>query len=265
MHLQSIGSHQYYGEDAFGHELINCSWIKKEKQHSSENLCVSQLSAGIDLSNPRYTLSDREIVNLQKRQFSYWKDWRCQFNLNRFVFLDETPGISSLQYNLYEYHYYLDLFAIVIFQQISLNYFKDELILQNHKEKTILFKKISSFRSQYKMSHISTYPFAEKLYRYLCDEAGLDKIEEKSLSELEYSYALWRQEKQETNDSVLLFISLIAALLLPASSLATIFALTNEQMSVNFWSSTLLVTCITVLAVISPPLRKHIKDNYLKK
>ncbi|WP_252179486.1 hypothetical protein [Endozoicomonas sp. 4G] len=260
----SLENDDYYSNDVFGHELINCSWIKSEGELSYDKLCISQLSAGIDLSNPRYTLSNEEIGKLRNRQFSHWKDWCCQFNLNRFVFLDQTPGVSSLQYNLFEYHYYLDLFAMVIFQRISLNHYKDELILGSKKSKTALFKKISRFRSQYRISHISTYPFAQKLYQYLCDEAELDKIEEKSLSEIEYSYALWRQEKQETNDSVLMFISLIAALLLPASSLATIFALNNDQMGSLFWFSTALVTIITFLAVAVPPIRKYIKDYYSK-
>ncbi|GAA4888469.1 hypothetical protein [Ferrimonas pelagia] len=254
-----------YGEDAFGHELVNCCWVKNTEavgeRSETSDLCVSKLSAGVDLANPRYSLSPKELERLQGQQFCYWRDWRCQFNLNRLVFVDETPGRSSLQLNLCQNHYYLDLFAMVILQRIYLNHFKDELILGAAKERSQLFQRISDFRRRYKVSHMSTYPFAEKLYQYLCDQAGLKEIEEQTFTELDHSHTLWRQEKEETNGSVLLFVSLIAALLLPASSLATIFALNKEQMGLPFWLGSGVITLLTLIFVVLPPLRKYRKEK----
>lgn len=246
-----------YGDDAFGHELANCSWLKQAKKSSHQPLCVSALSAGIDIGNPRYQLAEAELQRLKQQQFSYWNDWRCQLNLGRLVFVDDTPTENSpLAFNLDIAQYYLDLFALVLLQKLMLGHLKEQLVLADAKQRVKLFRKIESFRRKYKVSLISTYPFANKLYRYFCQQSELETLEEKIFTELEYSHSLWREQRDETSNSMMLFISLIAAVLLPASSIATIFALSDAQMNENFWSISGLFTFITLAVIVLPLLKR---------
>lgn len=256
-----LNSESNYGEDAFGHELVSCSWIKSNGKNKQGALCVSKLSAGIDLSDPRYKLDDEALTQLQSQKFAYWDDWRCQLGLNKLVFVDETSGPSTLQFNLDEYGYYLDLFAAVISQRIMLNHFKDELVLGHVKKKALLFDKITSFRRTFSAGHVSTYPFADKLYQYLCERASLAKIEEKTFIELEHSHTLWKQKREESSSKVLFFVAVIAALLLPASSLATIFALTEKQMNFYFWCSSIGITIITMILIVAPLIYRKLRDG----
>jgi len=254
-----------YGDDVFGHELANCSWLKQVKASSHQPPCVSELSAGIDISNPRYQLADIELQRLKQQQFSYWNDWRCQLNLGRLVFVDDTPTDSSpLAFNLKQSQYYLDLFALVLLQKLMLGYFKEQLVLANAKQRVKLFKKIELFRRKYKVSLISTYPFANKLYNYFCQQSDLDSLEEKIFTELEYSHSLWREAQDATANSVMLFISLIASILLPASSVAAIFALSDAQMNEKFWGISALFTVITLMVIVAPLIKRKlisIKDG----
>ncbi|TPE48589.1 hypothetical protein FJM67_13220 [Maribrevibacterium harenarium] len=252
----------HYEEDAFGHELVNCSWIRQmDNSGLGENLCVSDLSAGINLSDPRYQLSDQEKKRLLDNQFSYWADWRCQFNLNRLVFVDQTEGDSALAFNLSGNNYYLDLLAAVIGQRATLNRFKDEMVLCSNKQRGNLYERIAIFRKQYKISNISTYPFAERLYQYLCYQTDLELVEEKTFVELEHNYALWKQEKEDSSNAVMLLVSLVAALLVPASSIATIMALSKSQMNLLYWSLSGGITLVTVLVMIWPPLKRYWKGR----
>ncbi|MGF1748469.1 hypothetical protein [Vibrio cionasavignyae] len=257
-----LGNNSHYEEDAFGHELVSCSWVKQVNNFEQSNaICVSELSAGINFSNPRYKLSETETQRLVENQFHYWSDWRCQFNLNRLVFVDQTPGESSLNWNLSTNHYYLDLLAAVICQRTTLGRFKDEMILSPNKQRAKLYERISLFRRSYKMSHVSTYPFAERLYQYLCCQADLELIEQKAFVELEHNHALWKQEKDESSNTVLLLVSLVAALLVPASSIATIMALTKEQMNLTFWAISGTITLVTAIVMIWPPLKRYLKSK----
>lgn len=246
-----IDSDTTYGDDPFGHELANCSWLKLQGEEIAESLCVSSLSAGIDKLDPRYTLSDKEMHNLTENQFSVWKDWRCQLNGGRLVFVDETVGESSLYYNLFKYNYYLDLFGMVIYQKLVLNHFKDELIVVTEKQRRSLYERIFNFRKSYKVSHMSTYPFAERLYQYLYTQAGIDKLEEKAFIELEHSYTLWKQEEDENKSMVVLCLSIIAALLLPASSFATIYSLTDEKIGISYLVLSSVFTLVTIIGIFS--------------
>ncbi|UWZ98820.1 hypothetical protein [Vibrio splendidus] len=257
-----LDNNSHYEEDAFGHELVSCSWVKQVSNFDqSDAICVSELSAGINFSNPRYKLSENEKQRLIENQFHYWSDWRCQFNLNRLVFVDQTPGESSLNWNLATNQYYLDLLAAVICQRTTLGRFKDEMILSPNKQRARLYERISLFRRSYKMSHVSTYPFAERLYQYLCCQADLELIEQKAFVELEHNHALWKQEKDESSNTVLLLVSLVAALLVPASSIATIMALTKEQMNLTFWAVSGSITLITAIVMIWPPLRRYFRSK----
>ncbi|EHV9705091.1 hypothetical protein WOC09_02265 [Vibrio parahaemolyticus] len=260
----SLDQDTHYGEDTFGHELVNCTWVKQVTSfESKETICVSELSAGINVNDPRYKLSASEKQRLIETQFDYWADWRCQFNLNRLVFVDQTPEESSLTWNLSNNNYYLDLFAAVVCQRTALKRFKDEMILCSHKRRGALYERISKFRRQYKIAHISTYPFAEKLYGYFCNQARLSEIEESTFVELEHNHSLWKQEREESSNTVLLLVSLVAALLVPASSIATIMALTDEQMNSVFWSLSGVITVLTVLVMIWPPLKRYLKVKAL--
>jgi hypothetical protein len=246
-----------YGDDAFGHELANCTWFKQTKPSTHQSPCVSEFSAGIDISNTRYQLADTELQRLKQQQFSYWNDWRCQLNLGRLVFVDDTPTESSpLTFNLKQAQYYLDLFALVLLQKLMLGHFKEQLVLANAKQRVKLFRKIELFRRKFKVSLISTYPFANKLYNYFCQQSELDFLEEKIFTELEYSHSLWRGEREEMSNSMMLFISLIAAVLLPASSIATIFALSDTQMNSYFWGISSLFTLLTLAVIVQPLLRR---------
>lgn len=258
----SLDQDVHYGEDTFGHELVNCTWVKQVTSfESKETICVSELSAGINVSDPRYKISEREKQRLNEAQFDYWADWRCQFNLNRLVFVDQSPEESSLTWNLSNNNYYLDLFAAVVCQRTILNRFKDEMMLCSHKRRGALYERISNFRRQYKIAHISTYPFAEKLYEYFCSQANLSEIEERTFVELEHNHSLWRQEREESSNTVLLLVSLVAALLVPASSIATIMALTDEQMNSVFWSLSGVITLATVLVMVWPPFKRYLKNR----
>lgn len=262
----SLDQDSHYEEDAFGHELVNCTWIKQINGFEEDkSICVSELSAGIDSSDPRYKLSKTEKQRLVDSQFDYWADWRCQFNLNRLVFVDQTPEESSLKWNLSNNHYYLDLFAAVIYQRTILNRFKDEMMLCSNKQRGELYERISSFRRQYKIAHISTYPFAERLYQYFCEQADLSSIEDKTFIELEHNHALWKQEREESTNMVLLLVSLVAALLVPASSIATIMALSDDQMTSVYWMLSGFVTFITIIVMIWPPFKRYFKDRKLEQ
>lgn len=246
-----------YGDDVFGHELANCTWMKLKEESDDKLPCVSELSSGIDLTNPRYKLAEVELDRLRENQFSYWYDWRCQLNLTRLIFVDDTVGESSpLESNLKKYQYYLDLFALVLLQKNMLSHFKEQLVLSDAKHRKGLYRKIEAFRRGYKVSQISTYPFANKLYNYFYEQAELDSLEEKTFTELEYSHSLWREEREEMGNTVMLLISLIAAILLPASSVATIFALTESQMNETFWVISAIFTVITLLVIMLPVITK---------
>ncbi len=258
----SLDQDIHFGEDTFGHELVNCTWVKQVSgSEDNQTICVSELSAGIDVNDSRYKLSDNEKRRLINAQFDYWADWRCQLNLNRLVFVDVMPTESSLTWNLSKNNYYLDLFAAVICQRTVLNRYKDEMMLCSHKQRGALYERISNFRRQYKIAHISTYPFAERLYHYFCEQADLSDIEERTFMELEHNHTLWKQEREESSNTVLLLVSLVAALLVPASSIATIMALTNEQMNSLFWLLSGGITLVTVLVMVWPPLKRHLKTR----
>lgn len=257
-----VDAEEHYSEDSFGHELASCILVSGNNKNSEGDL-LSKLSAGIDLNNPRYELTQNEVNRLNSGQFDYWSDWQCQFNLNRLIFLDYTPSdeFSSLSFNLNQTNYYLDLFALVVYQKIMLKEFMDELVLGEKNKNEFLYQRISRFRQKYKLSTVSTYPFAERLFGYIFRQAGIESIEEKTFTELEHSHQLWVQERSETNSSITLSISLIAALLLPASSIATIFALTNEQMNSYFWGGSFIITFFTVLVILWPNFKKIINEN----
>jgi len=125
-----------YSDDFFGHELASCTLISGSPDLKGE-LCVSELSAGIDITNKRYALNSSALEVMKANQFNYWDDWSCQFNLNRWVFLDHTPkdAFSSLFYNLSVKHYYLDLMALIVYQKIMMNKFIDELTLEGDNKK----------------------------------------------------------------------------------------------------------------------------------
>ena len=256
-----IDGDKSYGEDAFGHELASCSWVRRTEKDGDEGICVSELSAGIKLNDPGYVLAQQEYQRLYSNQFSVWKDWRCQYNRGRLVFVEDSCECSTLQANLSQFSYYLDLFAMVIYQKIMLTYFKDELVLGEESTRNLLYTRIASFRRKYKVSHMSTYPFAEELYQYLHRQAGIEKLEEKAFIELEHSYALWKKESEDINSRVIYFISLIAALLVPTSSVATIFALNEKQMSLGFWIASSLLTGVTFVVILWPLVRKLLRKK----
>ncbi|MCV5804193.1 hypothetical protein OFN34_35885, partial [Escherichia coli] len=71
----SLDQDTHYGEDTFGHELVNCTWVKQVTSfESKETICVSELSAGINVNDPRYKLSASEKQRLIETQFDYWAD-----------------------------------------------------------------------------------------------------------------------------------------------------------------------------------------------
>ncbi|ASK79392.1 hypothetical protein CF386_10045 [Paraphotobacterium marinum] len=262
-----LNQNRLYEEDTFGHELVNCTWIKQINGFNTGNtICVSELSAGIINQDQRYKLSVKERERLTDNQFDYWADWRCQLNLNRLVFIDQAQNESSLNWNLSKHQFYLDLFVSVISQRTSLNRFKDEMMSCSNKQRGSLHERISLYRRYYKIVHISTYPFADKLYQYFCQQADLSEIENKTFIELEYNYSLWKQEKEESTYMVLLFVSIVAALLVPASSIATIMALNYEQItSPHFLIISGLITFITILVMIFPLFKRFRKDRKLEK
>lgn len=57
---------------------------------------------------------------------------------------------------------------------------------------------------------------------------------------------------------MMLFVSLIAAVLLPASTIATIFALFDAQMNESFWHISELFTFIMLAAFVLPLLKRKI-------
>lgn len=249
-----------YSDDFFGHELASCTLITGSPESKGE-LCVSELSAGIDITNKRYALNHGALESMRANQFNYWDDWTCQFNLNRWVFLDHTPedAFSSLSYNLGVNNYYLDLMALIVYQKIMMNKFIDDLTLSSDKKNNSLYKKIASFRQKSKIGSVSTYPFAQELYKYLNIQAGIEDMENRTFDELEHNYRFMKQEKADIANSVTLWVSLIAAILLPASSIATIFALTNSQMNTAFWSLTTVFTLFTLIAIFGPILSRNKK------
>ncbi len=57
----SLDHDSHYEEDTFGHELVNCTWIKQINGFEDDkSICVSELSAGINCNDPRYKLSKTE-------------------------------------------------------------------------------------------------------------------------------------------------------------------------------------------------------------
>lgn len=206
------------------------------------------LASGANPLKKGYELSNEEYQRLDESRFSVWKNWQCLMNEGNLVFAEFNEGATTPLYtNLISYQFYFDLFVAVLFQKISLNDFRHKLMADNSNE---MNEALQEFRMNYRLNRYSTYTLSHRLYRYFATSLSLESEESLVFDEMTHMHESRLRELESRDGRLSALFSVLAALFLPATSIATIVALDDWEMDQKFWGISLGITGVLIIASI---------------
>lgn len=261
---RDIGHSEDNMEDWLGHELPYCLHVETNTSEENQNLTVN-LVAGADPAKPSYKLAQLEAAELKNSMLSVWDNWHCLQAYHRLIFVGD-PSATALHENLSRHHYYIDLFALAIYQRMQYERFQESLTAANPKTLKNLNLKIRVFRQRYNIAQVSGYPLAQRLYKYVCERLELKALEEKVFNEIDYQHGQQQRANEENYNFMLFSISVLAAIILPLDSLSTLMALPAAERDFDFWL-TVAISGLGVLAIMLLPMlwRSYRRSRYDKK
>jgi len=246
LHCPSISSNENT-EDWFGNELPRCIYLGTLCTNPLNELLVA-LASGANPLKKGYEISQEEYQRLDRNRFSVWKNWQCLMNEGKLIFAEINGGATTpLFENLISHQYYFDLFVAVLFQKISLNDFRHKLMADNSNE---MNEALQAFRMNYRLNRYSTYPLSHRLYRYFSKSLDLEAEESLVFDEMTHMNESRLRELESRDGRLGGLFSILAALFLPATSIATIVALDDWKMDQTFWGISLGITAILIIASI---------------
>lgn len=234
-------------EDWFGSELPRCIYVGANHEVMIKDLLVG-LAAGANPLKKGYVLSKEERQRLDESRFSVWDNWQCLMNEGKLIFVEVNCGETTpLFANLIIHQYYFDLFVAVLFQKVSLNDYRQKLMTNNSNE---MNEALQEFRMNYRLNRYSTYSLSHRLYRYFAEKSDLETEESLVFEEMTHMHENRLRELENRESRLGGLFSILAALFLPATSIATIVALDDWKMDQKFWGISLGITAVLIVASI---------------
>ncbi|RAJ92969.1 hypothetical protein [Aliidiomarina maris] len=248
---RSIGGSDGYMEDWLGHELPYCLYVTGQdvaKPIDVGNMAVN-LVAGANPFKAHYQLATQEQTRLEQQGFAMWQQWQCVQAYHRLVFVSDEPA-PALQTNVFEAQYYVDLYVLALYQRIQYERFQEQLSEAKPQNFAQLNEAIMQFRQHFNLTHVCSYPLAQRLYDYIAAQLGLRTLEQRIFNEIDYQHQHAQRRQQDKYNVMLFTISVLAAVALPLNSLSALMALTPAQRDNSFWvmvSSAILVVLLIML------------------
>lgn len=262
---KKMGNSDDYMEDWLGHELPYCLHVEVNQQLVADTDLIINLAAGADPAKSNYNLASQEASELQASTLAIWRNWHCLQAYHRFIFVGDAQA-TALHENLSNNHYYVDLFALAVYQRLRYEQFQEALTSATPKVFKTLNLKIRAFRQRYNIAQVSGYPLAQRLYAYICERLELRTLEQKVFNEIDYQHGQQQRVNEEKYNFMLFSISVLAAIILPLDSLSALMALPPEQRDSNFWL-TVLISGFGVLVIMLLPVlwRSYRRSKSLEK
>ncbi|WP_429885639.1 hypothetical protein [Geoalkalibacter halelectricus] len=249
------GGEAFGDTDWFGHSLPMASFVGSPNQSEvipDEHFI--NLLVGAPHGNRTYDLCAAEIQRVSTEHvFQVYNNWLLGDLNNRILFYAAKEGSRSLIINI-EKHYIYAL-ASVFYQKIMLIHFLEEFIKTKiyDKNKKSLRYSIVQFRKQYSFGKISTYYIGEKIYEFFMKIDNIGEINDKITKEISKSDDYENINLRRKEGNYLFFFASFAAILLPVSTVGTIFSVQEKYLFVfpsKFWTSTLALTAVFIVWLI---------------
>lgn len=240
--------------DWFGHQLSSFSIVRSLHQAGpvqADGLTVSLLSA-IPANEKGYRLAPAVAAHLTTDCVDqYWDDWFFAAHEGRYLaFLAGDAG-GFIEDNLV--HYYMPMLLLVIYQQLMaaqlLKQFHVCGLNENWSGLGSVRRQFTRFRHKFAFQYVTHYPLGNRIFSFAYRLADIDGQLGRIAEQIESvdNYEQLQIEKREAKTIILL--AWMAALVLPVSTVAVIFALEQKLLAsfYPFW----LIALLSTLAMLS--------------
>ena len=250
---ETEGKEAFGDTDWFGHSLPMVSFVgsSNESEVTVDEHFINLL-VGAPHGNKSYDLCATEMQRVSKEHvFQIYNNWLVGDLNNRVLFYAPKKNGENLFINI-EKHYIYAL-AVVFYQKIMLLQFLEEFMITKYDDKNNkankLRKKIMLFRKEYAFNKISTYPVGEKIYQFFLKIDEIGEINDRLTKEISKSDDYEKLNLRRKEGEFLYFFALFAAILLPITTVATVYGITDKyhlSFPSGFWYWSIFLSFIFV-------------------
>jgi len=243
--------------DWFGHQLPSFSIIRA--QQTTEVLQADELTVKLLTATPLNQAGYRLAPAIKQQILSegveqYWADWFFANHEGRYLAVLSQDAAEFIDDNLTQY--YMPMVLLVIYQKLMAAQLLEQFHLcglsENRRGLARVRRQFTRFRHKFAFQRVTTYPLGNRVFSFIHRQADIDRQLARIAEQIESTdnYEQLQIERHEVKAVNLL--TWIAALVLPVTTVAVIFAVDKSLLSSfkPFWLISLLSTAAMLLIVL---------------